>query len=80
MVKDISQIFILKYNDRKIDLEIDGKQHLCGDRKEHDKIRDKYIKSKGIEVYRIPWNEINSENGKQLMKEKINNFLIYLGM
>ena len=72
--------FYIEINDRKIDLEIDGKQHLCGDRKEHDKIRDKYIKSKGIEVYRIPWNEINSENGKQLMKEKINNFLIYLGM
>ena len=72
--------FYIEINDRKIDLEIDGKQHLWGDRKEHDKIRDKYIKSKGIEVYRIPWNEINSENGKQLMKEKINNFLIYLGM
>ena len=67
--------FYIEINDRKIDLEIDGKQHLCEDRKEHDKIRDEYIKSKGIEIYRIPWNEINSENGKQLMKEKINKFL-----
>lgn len=72
--------FYIEINNRKIDLEIDGKQHLYEDRKEHDKIRDEYIKCKGIEVYRIPWNEINSENGKQLMKEKINNFLIYLGM
>jgi very-short-patch-repair endonuclease len=72
--------FYIELNNRKIDLEIDGKQHLFEDRKEHDKIRDEYIKAKGIEVYRIPWNEINSENGKQLMKEKINNFLKYINM
>lgn len=72
--------FYIEINNRKIDLEIDGKQHLYEDRKEHDKIRDEYIKSKGIEVYRISWNEINSENGKQLMQEKINKFLKYLGV
>lgn len=72
--------FYIEHNDRKIDLEIDGKQHLFKDRKEHDKLRDKYIKSKGIEVYRIPWNEINSENGKQLMKEKIDKFLEFYNM
>ena len=33
------------------------------------------IGSKGIEVYRILWNEIKTENGKQLMKEKIDKFL-----
>ena len=69
--------FYIEINERKIDLEIDGKQHLYEDRKESDKIRDEYIKSKGIEVYRIPWNEIKTENGKQLMKEKIDKFLIY---
>ncbi len=69
--------FYIEINDRKIDLEIDGKQHLYKERKESDKIRDEFIKSKGIEVYRIPWNEINSEHGKQLMEEKINKFLIY---
>ncbi len=69
--------FYIEHNGRKIDLEIDGKQHLWEDRKEHDKLRDEYIKSKGIEVYRIPWNEINSENGKQLMKEKIDKFIKY---
>ena len=41
------------------------------------KLRDEYIKSKGLHVYRIPWNEINSDSGKLLMKEKIDNFLIY---
>lgn len=72
--------FYIEHNGRKIDLEIDGKQHKYKDRKEHDKIRDEYVKSKGIEVYRIPWNEINSENGKQLMKEKINKFLEFYNM
>lgn len=70
--------FYIEINNRKIDLEIDGKQHLYEDRKQSDQIRDQYIKSKGIEVYRIPWNEINTENGKQLMKEKIDNFINYL--
>ena len=66
--------YIIK-NGIKIDLEIDGKQHKYEDRIGHDKIRDEYIKSKNIIVYRIEWNEINSENGSNLMKEKINKFL-----
>lgn len=69
--------FYIEHNGRKIDLEIDGKQHNYEDRKESDIRRDNYIKSLGIEVYRIKWNEINSENGKKIMKEKINNFLEY---
>lgn len=80
-VNNISNYFLdfyIEHNARKIDLEIDGKQHLYEDRKESDKIRDEYIKSKGIEVYRIPWNEINSENGKELMKNKIDSFLAFL--
>lgn len=72
--------FYIEIGDRKIDLEIDGKQHNFEDRKYHDKIRDEYIKSQGIEVYRIKWNSINNEKGKQLMKEKIDNFLEYINM
>lgn len=70
--------FYIEINNRKIDLEIDGKQHLYVDRKEADKIRDEYVKSKGIEVYRISWNEIKTENGKQIMKEKIDKFLKFI--
>lgn len=58
-----------------VDLEIDGNQHLDEDRKEHDKIRDKALTSHGWKVYRIPWNEINSKNGKLQMKKKIDDFL-----
>jgi len=72
--------FYININNREIDLEIDGKQHKYTDRQESDIKRDIYIKSKGIEVYRIEWNEINSDKGKLLMKEKINKFLGYLGV
>ena len=34
-----------------------------------------FISSNPYIVYRIEWNEINSEEGKQLMKEKIDKFL-----
>ena len=71
--------FYIEINNRKIDLEIDGKQHKYSERIEHDKVRDEYIKSKGIEVYRIEWNEIKSNKGKLLMKDKISNFLSYIG-
>ena len=70
--------FYIEIGDRKIDLEIDGKQHLLPERIEHDRIRDEYVKSVGIEVYRIPWNKMISEKGCQLMKEKIDKFLEYI--
>lgn len=70
--------FYIEYDGRKIDLEIDGGQHLKEDHIKHDKIRDEFIKSHGLEVYRIPWNSINTEKGKIMMKEKINNFLFFL--
>lgn len=69
--------FLIEKNGIKIDLEIDGKQHLYEDRKKHDKKRDEYLKKLGYVVYRIQWNEINSENGKNKMKEKIDNFVSF---
>ena len=69
--------FYIEVNGRKIDLEIDGKQHKREDHIKHDKIRDEYVSSLGIEVYRVPWNSINTESGKILMKEKIDNFLLF---
>lgn len=67
--------FYLEKNGKYIDLEIDGKQHKYEDRIIHDKERDKYISNKGIIIYRIDWNEINSKEGSKLMQEKINKFL-----
>lgn len=59
--------------DKNIDLEIDGNQHK--DRKEHDMIRDKSLTENGYIVYRINWKNINTERGKEYIKEEINKFL-----
>ena len=58
-----------------IDLEIDGKQHKYKDRKESDTIRDEFLRKQGYFVYRIAWNEIKTNEGKQIMKDKIELFL-----
>lgn len=70
--------FYIEIGNRKIDLEIDGKQHKYEDRIKSDKERDIFVLSNNIEVYRIDWNEINSEKGKQLMKDKIDKFLTFI--
>lgn len=70
--------FLLKIKNKRIDLEIDGKQHTYDDRKEHDIIRDDILKNKGYIVYRISWNEIHSKKGKAEMKNKIENFLLFV--
>lgn len=70
--------FYIEIGNRKIDLEIDGKQHLYEDRKQSDIIRNEYVMSQGLEVYRIEWNTINTKIGKLKMKEKINLFLQFI--
>jgi hypothetical protein len=67
--------FYIEKSGIKLDLEIDGKQHTYEDRKLHDYNRDTYLTAKGFVVYRIPWNEINTEQGKQEMQQKIKDFL-----
>lgn len=67
--------FLLTKNGKKIDLEIDGKQHEYNDRKEHDRERDLFLRQNGFIVYRISWNSINTEKGKQEMSDKISKFL-----
>lgn len=69
--------FLIEKNGKKIDLEIDGKQHNYKDRKAHDKARDAYLTQKGYIVYRIKWNSLLSEIGKSIMKEKIDDFLAF---
>lgn len=66
--------YLPKYN---IDLEIDGKQHKYLDTIEQDKRRDQLL-SKKYKVYRIEWNQINSQIGKILMKQKIDKFIQYI--
>lgn len=70
--------FLLEKNGKKIDLEIDGKQHGYADREKHDKERDKYLANSGFVVYRVKWNSINTEEGKREMEDKINGFLKFM--
>ena len=65
--------FLIEKNNIRIDLEIDGKQHKY--RVQHDLMRDEFLTSNGYVVYRVEWNEINSETGKKLMKSKIDDFI-----
>ena len=67
--------FVIAHNGRLIDLEIDGKQHTYEDRIQSDVIRDLYLTKQGYLVYRVAWNEISSELGKEQMSQKINDFL-----
>jgi very-short-patch-repair endonuclease/ribosomal protein S14 len=69
--------FKLVCGDKLIDLEIDGKQHTYADRAESDLIRDTNLTGLGYLVYRIPWNEVNSDAGKAQMKQKIDDFLVF---
>lgn len=70
--------FVIKKDDRIINLEIDGRQHLEREAREHDNLRDARMTSLGYEVYRVLWNEINTQEGKDDMKLKINDFLSFL--
>lgn len=36
-----------------------------------------FLIKEGYEVYRISWNELKSQKGKELMKEKIDKFICY---
>lgn len=64
-------------HDKKIALEIDGKQHLQEDRKISDQLKDEYLKLCGWNVYRIPWKSINTKIGKFFIESEINKFLEY---
>lgn len=73
--------FVIEYGGKLLDLEIDGKQHTYKERVVSDQIRDNYLKSLGYVVYRITWNDLKTDAGKQKMQQKINDFLeFYLAL
>lgn len=67
--------FYIEKNNKKIDLEIDGKQHKLKKRKNSDKKRDAFLKENDFIVYRIKWNSINTDKGKLKMEKKIKLFI-----
>lgn len=76
-LNDNSSYFLdFYFEDRKIDLEIDGKQHRY--RKEHDELRDGLLENFGIKVYRIEWKNPINEKNKEYMENEINKFMNYM--
>lgn len=75
-LNDISNYFLdFYFEDIKIDLEIDGKQHNYNDRKEKDVLRDELLNNIGIKVYRIKWKNPINEKNKIYLKNEIDKFL-----
>jgi len=70
---DMNYFLDFYFEEKNLDLEIDGRQHER--RKEHDDLRDKLLRENGYEVYRIKWNQVNNDRGKEEMKKKIDDFL-----
>lgn len=64
------------FEDLKIDLEIDGRQH--EDRKEHDNFRDKLLSSYGIKVFRIKYQGLKNKEKKDIFTKTLDQFIIYL--
>ncbi len=78
-LNDISNYFLdFYFEDKKIDLEIDGKQHSYKDRKEKDIVRDKLLEDVGIKVYRIKWKNPINEVNKEYLEKEIQKFLNYI--
>lgn len=56
--------------DKKVALEIDGKQHSYEDRKKKDIEKDMYLKENGWNVFRIKWyNPVNDKNKEKLYSQ-----------
>ncbi len=54
--------------DKKLALEIDGKQHEYADRKASDEIKDEFLKNNGWNILRIKWKKITKEFREELIK------------
>lgn len=65
------------FEDIKLDLEIDGKQHSYPERIISDQIRDNLLQKIGITVYRIKWKNPNNETNKEYIQNEIRKFILY---
>ena len=72
--------FYIQIEQRKIDLEIDGKQHEYTDRKESDQERDSLLIQNGYEVYRIKWKNPVTEENKIYIKSEIEKMKTFLDL
>ena len=62
----------------KVDLEIDGKQHMYAERIQHDIERDTLLNKGDYIVYRIQWLNPNTADNALKVKEQIEKLLTFL--
>jgi len=68
--KKVGRWFIdFAFADKKIAVEIDGRQH--DERQEQDKIKDDYLREHGWTVYRIKWFNPKNEVGKSKLHPQV---------
>lgn len=63
------------FENKKINLEIDGSQHQQPERKKSDKIRDNALQKLGIKVVRIKWRNLKNKKERNKFIKEINNFI-----
>jgi very-short-patch-repair endonuclease len=63
------------FNDKKIALEIDGKQHEDPSRVESDKRKDEFLLQNGWRVYRIKWHGVYNETLAINTENEIKSFI-----
>lgn len=71
--------FFIEINGKKLDLEIDGKQHEMDERKESDLRRDGILINNGYLVHRIKWKNPVNEVNKKYIKDEIGKLLELIG-
>lgn len=74
--KKIHRWFIdFAFEDKKIAVEIDGRQHNDPDRIEMDKRKDEFLTSQGWKVIRIKWYNPRTESGKSKLHPQVKSLL-----
>lgn len=68
--------FYLEIGDKRIDLEIDGKQHRYEDRFLKDLDRDALLAAEGIYVYRVPF--VNPSKEPDKFNQQVGDFLSFI--
>ena len=61
--------------EKRIALEVDGKQHLRQKQKESDDRKDEWLEKQGWFVFRLPWQSIKTESGRKCIADRFNEFL-----
>lgn len=66
------------FEDIKLAVEIDGRQHDLPDRIQSDKRKDEYLESLGWKVIRVRWFNPRTEKGKEHLHPQVKSLLTYL--